>query len=89
MFMVEGDSACYECLFPKEQHANERLRCAESGVLATTPVMIASLQASHFIVFRTKQNAAKTKLLLWDGLNMTQRIVSFDKDINCPLCQAS
>ncbi|MFV5646455.1 hypothetical protein VXQ51_17280, partial [Acinetobacter baumannii] len=22
-------------------------------------------------------------------LNMTQRIVSFDKDINCPLCQAS
>lgn len=23
MFMVEGDSACYECLFPKEQHVNE------------------------------------------------------------------
>jgi hypothetical protein len=24
----------------KEQHANEGLRCAESGVLATTPVMM-------------------------------------------------
>ena len=32
LFMVEGDSACYECLFPKEQHASESLRCADSGV---------------------------------------------------------
>ena len=29
MFMVEGDSACYECLFPKEQHVNESLRRSE------------------------------------------------------------
>ncbi|KRW42166.1 molybdopterin biosynthesis protein [Acinetobacter baumannii] len=90
MFMVEGDSACYECLFPKEQHANEGLRCAESGVLATTPVMIASLQAHHALLYLgLNRTPLKQKLLLWDGLNMTQRIVSFDKDINCPLCQAS
>jgi adenylyltransferase/sulfurtransferase len=37
LFMVDADSACYECLFPKEDHVNEGLRCAESGVLATTP----------------------------------------------------
>ncbi|XZY04015.1 HesA/MoeB/ThiF family protein [Acinetobacter baumannii] len=90
MFMVEDDSACYECLFPKEQHANEGLRCAESGVLATTPVMIASLQAHHALLYLgLNRTPLKQKLLLWDGLNMTQRIVSFDKDINCPLCQAS
>ncbi len=90
MFMVEGDSACYECLFPKEQHSNEGLRCAESGVLATTPVMIASLQAHHTLLYLGLNRVPlKQKLLLWDGLNMTQRIVSFDKDVNCPLCQAS
>nr|WP_217486235.1 HesA/MoeB/ThiF family protein [Acinetobacter seifertii] len=90
MFMVEGDSACYECLFPKEQHDNEGLRCAESGVLATTPVMIASLQAHHTLLYLgLNRTPLKQKLLLWDGLNMTQRIVNFDKDINCPLCQAS
>jgi len=90
MFMVEGDSACYECLFPKEQHSNEGLRCAESGVLATTPVMIASLQSHHALLYLGLNRVPlKQKLLLWDGLNMTQRIVSFDKDVNCPLCQAS
>lgn len=90
MFMVEGDSACYECLFPKEQHDNEGLRCAESGVLATTPVMIASLQAHHTLLYLgLNSTPLKQKLLLWDGLNMSQRIVNFDKDINCPLCQAS
>jgi len=90
MFMVEGDSACYECLFPKEQHSNEGLRCAESGVLATTPVMIASLQANHTLLYLgLNRTPLKQKLLLWDGLNMTQRIVNFDKDVNCPLCQAS
>lgn len=90
MFMVEGDSACYECLFPKEQHSNEGLRCAESGVLATTPVMIASLQAHHTLLYLgLNLTPLKQKLLLWDGLNMTQRIVNFDKDVNCPVCQAS
>ncbi|MDS7934905.1 HesA/MoeB/ThiF family protein [Acinetobacter sp. V91_7] len=90
MFMVEGDSACYECLFPKERHSNEGLRCAESGVLATTPVMIASLQAHHTLLYLgLNLTPLKQKLLLWDGLNMTQRIVNFDKDINCPVCQAS
>ncbi|MBJ9703029.1 HesA/MoeB/ThiF family protein [Acinetobacter calcoaceticus] len=90
MFMVEGDSACYECLFPKEQHSNEGLRCAESGVLATTPVMIASLQAHHTLLYLgLNLTPLKQKLLLWDGLNMTQRIVNFDKDVNCPVCQAT
>jgi adenylyltransferase/sulfurtransferase len=48
MFMVEGDSACYECLF-KEQHANEG--CAVQSCTCTTPVMMASLQAHHTLLF--------------------------------------
>lgn len=90
MFMVESDSACYECLFPKEDHANEGLRCAESGVLATTPVMIASLQAHHTLLFLgLGLTPLKQKLLLWNGLNLSQRILKFEKDVNCPVCQAT
>ena len=89
LFMVEGDSACYECLFPKEDQANESLRCADSGVLATTPNVMASLQAHHTLIYLGLGIAAlKQKLLLWDGLSLKQRLLAFEKDRNCPCCQA-
>ena len=89
MFMVEGDSACYACLFPKEEHANESLRCADSGVLASTPNVMASLQAHHALLYLgLGTTALKQKLLLWDGLSMKQRILAFEKDTDCPVCQA-
>ena len=89
LFMVEGDSACYECLFPKQQLANESLRCADSGVLATTPNVMASLQAHHTLLYLgLAQTPLKQKLLLWDGLSMKQKILAFEHDENCPICQA-
>ena len=89
LFMVEGDSACYECLFPKEEHANESLRCADSGVLATTPNVMASLQAHHALLYLgLAKTPLKQKLLLWDGLSMKQRLLAFEKDIACLVCQA-
>lgn len=89
LFMVEGDSACYECLFPKEEHANESLRCADSGVLATTPNVMASLQAHHALLYLgLAKMPLKQKLLLWDGLSMKQRLLAFEKDIDCSVCQA-
>lgn len=90
LFMVEGDSACYECLFPKGQQHNESLRCADSGVLATTPNVIASLQAHHALLYLgLGRIPLKQKLLLWDGLTMKQRILSFEKDQDCTNCQLS
>jgi adenylyltransferase/sulfurtransferase len=89
MFMVEGDSACYECLFPKNnmpmKGCDVRIWCTCNNTCND-----ASLQAHHTLLYLgLNRTPLKQKLLLWDGLNMTQRIVSFDKDINCPLCQAS
>lgn len=89
LLMVEGQSACYECLFPKQQHASESLRCADSGVLATTPNVMASLQAHYALLYLGLNNTAlKQKLMLWDGLTLKQRIVAFEKDTDCPNCQA-
>ena len=89
LFMVEGDSACYNCLFPKEQHNNESLRCADSGVLSTTPNVMASLQAHHALLYLgLNRMPLLQKLLLWDGLTMKQRILAFERDQNCSDCQA-
>lgn len=89
LFMVMPDSACYECIFPKAESQDESLRCANSGVLATTPNVMASLQAHHALLYLgLNLMPLKQKLLLWNGLTMQQRIVKFDKDINCPNCQA-
>ena len=89
LFMVEGDSACYECLFPKEQLENESLRCADSGVLATTPNVMASLQAHHALLYLgLAKMPLKQKLLVWNGMTMSQKILNFDKDLECPVCQA-
>ncbi|OTG83043.1 HesA/MoeB/ThiF family protein [Acinetobacter sp. ANC 4648] len=90
LFMVEGESACYECLFPKVEHASENWRCADSGVLATTPNVMASLQAHHALLFLgLAKTPLKQKLLLWDGLTMQQRILAFEKERDCSNCQAS
>ncbi|MFW2076797.1 HesA/MoeB/ThiF family protein [Acinetobacter sp. ULE_I010] len=90
LFMVEGDSACYECLFPREQHISESFRCADSGVLATTPNVMASLQAHHALLYLgLGSTPLKQKLMLWDGLTMKQRILAFEKERDCPNCQAS
>lgn len=89
LLMVEGNSACYECLFPKQQQSNESLRCADSGVLATTPNVIASLQAHHALLYLgLGKTPLKQKLMLWDGLTMKQRILAFEIDTDCPICQA-
>ena len=89
LFMVEGDSACYACLFPPENQADESLRCANSGVLATTPNVMASLHAQHALLYLgLGQTPLRQKLLLWDGLSFKQRILAFEKDTDCPICQA-
>lgn len=90
LFMVDGESACYECLFPKEDHADESLRCADSGVLATTPNVMASMQAHHALLYLgLNLTPLKQKILLWNGMNMQQRILNFDKDKECQICHSS
>ena len=91
LFMQDADSACYECLFPQQHdqvaEVNLGLRCADSGVLATTPNVMASLQAHHALIYLgLGLTPLREKLLLWDGLNMKQRILNFGKDDQCPVC---
>lgn len=88
LFMVHGDSACYECLFPKIEQDEEQGSCATSGVLASTPIVMASLQAHHALLYLgLGRMPLRQKFLMWNGLNLSQRIIEFKQDINCPVCQ--
>lgn len=94
LFMQDGHSACYECLFPKQAVENAEddlsLRCANSGVLATTPNVMASLQAHHALLYLgLGKTPLLEKLLLWDGLTLRQRILAFEKEETCPRCLQS
>ena len=90
LLMVEADSACYACLFPPHESQNDSTqRCAETGVLATTPNVMASLQAHHALLFLgLLKSPLKQKILIWNGLSMTQRILAFEKDTECTICLA-
>lgn len=88
LFMMLPSSNCYACIFPPEDAADEHLRCAHSGVLSTTPNIMASLQAHHALLYLgLGQTPLSGKLLLWNGISMQQRILNVDKDENCPCCQ--
>ncbi len=46
-------------------------------------------QAHHALLYLgLGTTVLKQKLLLWDGLNMKQKILAFEKDPSCPICQA-
>ena len=73
----------------RKKNMRMSLRCADSGVLATTPNVMASLQAHHALLYLgLNVTALKQRLLLWDGLSMKQRLLAFEKDTDCPVCQA-
>ena len=88
MLMVAQNSACYACLFPKDHANDEELRCADSGVLSTTPNVIASLQAHHALLYLgLGLTPLLGKFLVWNAQSMQQRILKFEKEPDCPCCQ--
>ena len=79
---------CYRCVFGGGLDDDTR-HCAESGVLASTTSVIASLQAHHALLYLgLNQAPLANQLMLWNGINMQQRIIKYAKDPHCPVCAA-
>ena len=89
--MMLKSKPCYHCVFPQSSNENtDERRCANSGVLTTTPAVMASLQAHHALLYLgLNKSPLLNKLLLWDGINMQQRLVKVSADPSCPVCQSS
>lgn len=84
LMMIRPGTACYACVFGG-QVADDR-RCADSGVLATTPNLMGNWQA-HLALRWLGQGIDELdgRLLLWEGVDT--RLIRIKPDPACPICQ--
>lgn len=87
MTLIMPDKACYRCLFQDIPDDEDTRRCADTGVLATTTAVMGSMQAHAALLFLGMGvTSLAERLLLWDGLNLNQRQIRYQKDPDCPIC---
>lgn len=78
---------CYRCLYPVAPAPGEVPDCADAGVLGVIPGVIGSIQAAETVkLIIDKGRTLSGRLLLFDGLEMTFREVSLEKNSDCPAC---
>lgn len=92
LFEPSLNNGCYHCVFGDhdpnfdELSLDERT-CANSGVLASTTAIMGNLQANAALQYLgLHQNPLASKLLLWDGNLMQQRLMKYRADPQCPVC---
>lgn len=99
LFEPSLNTGCYHCVFgdsiqsalssasQADTESFDERTCANSGVLASTTALMGALQANTALQFLGLQsNPLANKLLLWDGLRMTQRLIGYRKDPSCAVC---
>jgi molybdopterin-synthase adenylyltransferase len=80
---------CYRCFVPQAPGEADRT-CAEAGVLGALTGIIGTMQALEIIRLITGMGETLAgKLLLFESLNMRQRILNLPKDPACPHCNPS
>ena len=85
VFLNEGDSPCYRCLYC--EMGEEEQRCSENGVLAPLVGIIGATQATEAIkVILNIGNPLGGRLLVLDALIMEWRSLRLRKDPACPVC---
>ena len=83
-----ADSPCYQCLYPDNEATQEQvLTCADNGILAPIVGTMGLLQALETIkIICGIDNNLNSKLLIFDGLDMSFRTLNISKDKHCPVC---
>lgn len=75
----------YRSLFPEPPEPGSVPNCAEAGVLGALPGLIGTVQALEAIKLITGIGEPLSgRLLLWDALTMTSRVVRFSSDPQGP-----
>ncbi len=84
---LEEDRPCYRCLYPEPPPPDVAPPCAEAGVLGMIAGTMGSLQATEVVkeLLGIGEGLAG-RLLIYDALAVTFRIVRVRPDPNCRLC---
>jgi adenylyltransferase/sulfurtransferase len=76
---------CYRCVFPET--GDEAETCSETGVLASLPGVIGSLQATEALkLIAGLGEALDSRLLTLDALTLRWRDLRLRRDPACPVC---
>lgn len=85
LFEASKATGCYHCIFAGE--GGDEQSCTTSGVLTSTTMVMASLQANVALRYLgLGVNPLAGKLLLWDGIYMTQRMMHYQQNQHCRIC---
>ena len=85
----QDGSACYACLYPQPDPAQEEeaATCADNGILAPVVGILGSMQALETIKLLCGiGEPLVNRLLLFDALALQWRTMRFRKDNDCPVC---
>ncbi|MFL6351536.1 MAG: molybdopterin-synthase adenylyltransferase MoeB [Bryobacteraceae bacterium] len=81
------DGPCYRCLYPEPPPPGLVPSCAEGGVLGILPGMIGVIQATEAVkIILGIGETLKSRLLLYDALNMSFQELKLRRDRKCPVC---
>lgn len=83
------DFPCYRCFVPEAPSLEERINCAEEGVLGPLAGVIGSMAALETIKeILTIGDSLAGRLVLYDGLAAKMRTVSLPRDPECVDCSS-
>lgn len=81
------DGPCYRCLYPEPPPPGLVPSCAEGGVLGVLPGIVGAMQACETIkLILGKGEPLKGRLLLFDAMQMSFRLLKLRKNPACPIC---
>lgn len=80
-------SACYRCLFPEPPPAGLVPSCQEAGILGAVAGIIGTIQANEALKYILGiEGLLAGRLLVFNALDSSFRMVKVPKDPNCPVC---
>jgi molybdopterin/thiamine biosynthesis adenylyltransferase len=86
-FKPHADGPCYRCLYPEPPPPGVIPTCEEAGVLGAVAGVLGTLQATEVLkeLLGIGEGMAG-RLMVYDALAATSRVVKLNPDPECPLC---
>ncbi|HEX9461816.1 MAG TPA: molybdopterin-synthase adenylyltransferase MoeB [Alphaproteobacteria bacterium] len=83
----DGKTPCYRCLFREPPPPDLIPRCEEAGILGSVAGVLGTLQATEALKELLGLGRSMAgRLLIYDALDATPRMIAVPRDPDCPLC---